>query len=71
MKKTQRLQRWKCTRECKLPTSEEVKHIMAAKELFEKPVQKLSEELNVIDECSVHGHYTCHLNTEHEKPTVS
>ena len=27
--KTQRPQSWKCTRECKLPTSEEVKRIMA------------------------------------------
>ena len=66
--KTQRPQSWKCTHECKLPTSEEVKYIMATKELFEKPVQKLRKELNGIDECSVHGHYTCQLNSEHEKP---
>ena len=66
--KTQRPQSWKCTHECKLPTSEEVKRIMATKELFEKPVQKLRKELNGIDECSVHGHYTCQLNSEHEKP---
>ena len=24
--------------------------------------------MNGIDECSVHGHYTCQLNTEHETP---
>ena len=41
---------------------------MAAKELFENPVQKLMELLNGIDECSLHGHYTCHVNTEYEKP---
>ena len=41
--KTQRPESWKCTHECKLPTSEEVKHIMPTKELFEKSVQKLRE----------------------------
>ena len=39
--KIQRPQSWKCAHECKLPTSEEIKRIMATKELFEKRVQTL------------------------------
>ena len=59
--KTSRPKRWKCTSECKLPTSMEVKCIKSLKDLFEKPVRKLREALNGIDNCSEHGHYTCPL----------
>ena len=59
--KTSRPKRWKCTSECKLPTSMEVKCIKSLKDLFDKPVRKLREALNGIDSCSEHGHYTCPL----------
>ena len=57
--KTSRPKRGKCTSECKLPTSMEVKCIKSLKDQFDKPVQKLREALNGIDSCSEHGHYTC------------
>ena len=50
--------KWKCTAECKLPTSNEAQCIVAVKALFEEPVHKLREALNHIDECTEHGHYT-------------
>ena len=59
--KTSRPKKWKCTSECKLPTSMEVTCIKSLKDLFEKPVRKLREALNGIDSCSEHGHYTCPL----------
>ena len=60
--KTERPLKWKCTAECKLPTSNEVQCIVAVKALFEEPVHKLREALNRIDECTEHGHYTCMLS---------
>ena len=45
--KTQGPQSWKCTQEGKLPTSEEVKRIMAIKELFEKPYKQIKLNMNI------------------------
>ena len=58
---TNRPKWWKCTAECKLPTSKEVQSIMTTKSLFEQPVHKLREDLNSIDQCSEHGHYSISL----------
>ena len=66
--KTDRPVKWKCTAECKLPTSSEVQCIVAVKALFEKPVHKLREALNGVDECTVHGHYTRTLSINTDKP---
>ena len=66
--KTERPLRWKCTAECKLPSSNEVQCIVAVKALFEEPVHKLREALNRIDECTEHGHYTCMLSINTPKP---
>ena len=57
--KTNRPLRWKCTDECKLPTSMEAKCIVALKELFNQPIRTLREALDNTDRCSEHGHYTC------------
>ena len=50
---TKRPLRWKCTSQCKLPTSKEALCIIATKQLFDKPVQKLKEGLNKINVMSV------------------
>ena len=63
---TNRPKWWKCTAECKLPTSLEVQSIMSTKSLFEQPVHKLREDLNSIGQCSEHGHYSRPLNSEGE-----
>ena len=63
---TNRPKWWKCTAECTLPTSKEVQSIMTTKSLFEQPVHKLKEDLNSIDQCSEHGHYSRPLNSEGE-----
>ena len=63
---TNRPKWWKCTAECKLPTSLEVQSIMTTKSLFEQPVHKLREDLNSIGQCSEHGHYSRPLNSEGE-----
>ena len=63
---TNRPKWWKCTAECKLPTSKEVQSFMTTKSLFEQPVHKLREDLNSIDQCSEHGHYSRRLNSEGE-----
>ena len=55
---TNRPKWWKCTAECKLPTSLEMQSSMTTKSLFEQPVHKLREDLNSIDQCSEHGHYS-------------
>ena len=65
--KTNRPKWWKCTSECKLPTSQEVQSIMTTKALFELPVQKLRESLNSIDECTEHGHYSRPLNMQNSQ----
>ena len=52
--KTSRPKRWKCTSECKLPTSMEVKCIKSLKDLFEKPVRKLREA--VVSMGTTHAH---------------
>ena len=64
--KTSRPKKWKCTSECKLPTSMEVKCMKSLKDLFEAPVRKLREALNGIGSCSEHGHYTCPLVKKEE-----
>ena len=64
--KTSRLKKWKCTSECKLPTSMEAKCIIYLKKLFEKPVRTLSEALNSIDKCSEHA-WTLHVPTCEER----
>ena len=66
--KTDRPLKWKCTAECKLPTSNEAQCIIAVKALFEEPVHKLREALNRIDECTEHGHYTRMLSINTPKP---
>ena len=66
--KTERPLKWKCTAECKLPTSNEAQCIVAVKALFEEPVHKLREALNRIDECTEHGHYTRMLSINTPKP---
>ena len=62
--KTKRPTAWRCTPECKQPTSEEVQCILLIKKLFDKPVQSLRERLQIIDKCTVHGHYTCPLEAD-------
>ena len=62
--KTNRPKWWKCTSEYKLPTSQEVQSIMTTKALFELHVQKLRENLNSIEECTEHGHYSRLLNMQ-------
>ena len=66
--KTEHPLKWKCTAECKLPTSNEAQCIVAVKALFEEPVHKLREALNRIDECTEHGHYTRMLSINTSKP---
>ena len=66
--KTERPLKWKCTAECKLPTSNEAQCIVAVKALFEEPVHKLREALKRIDECTEHGHYTRMLSINTPKP---
>ena len=69
-KKKHRPLRWKCTSECKHPTSDETKCILATKALVEKPVVKLREGLNNIDMCSqptILCDNTDKLNTQHEQ----
>ena len=41
--KTKRPTAWRCTPECKQPTSQEAQCILLIKELFDKPVQSLRE----------------------------
>ena len=67
-RKTDRPLKWKCTAECKLPTSNEAQRIVAVKVLFEEPVHKLRRALNDIDQCKEHGHYTRPLNISTPKP---
>ena len=43
-RKTDRPLKWKCTAECKLPTSNEEQCIVAVKVLFEEPAHKLRQE---------------------------
>ena len=66
--KTKRPTAWRCTPECKQPTSEEAQCIVLIKKLF-KPVQTLREGLQIIDKCTLHGHYTCPVQGDNaEKP---
>ena len=62
--KTKRPTAWRCTPECKQPTSQEAQCILLIKELFDKPVQSLREGLQIIDKCTLHGHYTCPVQTD-------
>ena len=62
--KTNRPTAWRCTPECKQPTSEEAQCILSIKKLFDKPVQTLREGLQIIDKCTLHGHYTCPVQTD-------
>ena len=65
---TKRPTSWKCTPECKQPTSLAAQCIVMSKQLFDKPVQTLREGLEIIDKCTVHRHYTCPLQTNNGNP---
>ena len=65
--KTKRPTGWRCTPECKQPTSEEAQCIVMIKKLFDKPVQTLREGLQIIDKCTQHGHYTCPVRADNDK----
>ena len=65
--KTKRPTAWRCTPECKQPTSEEAQCIVTIKKLFDKPVQTLREGLQIIDKCTLHGHYTCPVRADNDK----
>ena len=66
---TKRPTAWRCTPECKQPTSEEAQCIVLIKSLFDKPVQTIREGLQIIDKCTLHGHYTCPVQGDNaEKP---
>ena len=64
--KTKRPTAWRCTPECKQPTSEEVQCIVLITKLFDKPVQTLREGLHIIDKCTLHGHYTCPARADND-----
>ena len=67
--KTKRPTVWRCTPKCKQPTAEEAHCIVLIKRLFDKPVQTLREGLQIIDKCTLHGHYTCPMQADNdEKP---
>ena len=67
--KTKRPTAWRCTPECKQPTSEEAQCIVLVKRLFDKPVQTIREGLQILDKCTLHGHYTCPVQGDNaEKP---
>ncbi len=51
-------QKWKCTAECKLPTDDEVRSILKAKEFFKLPMAELCRELENVDSGCENGHYT-------------
>ena len=63
--KSERPLKWKCTRECKLPTPDERTHIFGIKALFKDLTHKLRQHLSNIDSGCDNGHYTCQL-TGHE-----
>ncbi len=53
-----RPQKWKCTTECKLPTDDEVRSILKAKDFFKLPMAELRRELENVDNGCENGHYT-------------
>ena len=56
---TNRPNLWKCTPECKVIMSQDMKTIMATKVPFDdKPLHVLSRGLKSVDEFTEHGHYT-------------
>ena len=57
-KSTMRPKKWGCTIQCKLPTADEVRHIIATREQFKKPIRHLREALQIIDDRCQHGHYS-------------
>ena len=63
--KSERPLKWKCTRECKLPTPDEQIRIVGIKALFKDLTHKLRQYLSNIDSGCDNGHYTCQL-TGHE-----
>ena len=63
--KSERPLKWKCTRECKLPTPDERTRIVGIKALFKDQTHKLRQHLSSIDSGCDSGHYTCQL-TGHE-----
>ena len=67
-RKTDRPLKWKCTAECKLPTSNEAQCIVLVKALFKESVHKLRKALNDLDRCKEHGHYTRSLSMNIQKP---
>ena len=56
--KTKQSLKWKCTRRCKLPNTEQRQHIMA---LFKEQVRKLRQGLNHVDSGCHNNHYKCTL----------
>ena len=47
--KTKQSLKWKCTRHCKLPNTEQRQHIIDLKALFKEQVRKLHQGLNHVD----------------------
>ena len=60
--KTKQPSKWKCTRLCKLPTTEQRQHIMDLKDLFREQICKLRKGLNLVDSGCHNNHYNGRLN---------
>ena len=64
--KTNRPEKWECTKECKALTHDEVTSIVSLKMMFTEPLEKLRKALSTMDDGCVNMHFSyLGLDAEH------